>query len=175
MRLRLQQARAGLLQWAFSYRRRARSWPWRILDIDKSKQPLFERQHHRLKAAQSGVPVFLHSSSRIEALFFLHFLALLVNALLERQVRQARADRGIKKLPLYPEERECRAPSAERILETFASLQRHWLRNDGEVMQRFDPELTPLHRKLLRLVGLSEMAFANCLSFRQARVKRDAA
>ena len=136
--------------------------PQEILDIYKSKQPLVERQHHLLKAVQSAVPVFLHSSSRIEALFFLHFVALLVNALLERQVRRAMAQRGIKKLPLYPEDRECRAPSAERILETFGSLQRHLLRKDGEVIQRFDPELTPLQRKILGLVGLSTTAFANC-------------
>lgn len=136
--------------------------PQEILDIYKSKQPLVERQHHLLKAVQSGVPVFLHSSSRIEALFFLHFVAMLVNALLERQVRRAMAERGIKELPLYPEDRECRAPSAERILETFGGLQRHLLLKDGEVIQRFDPELTPLQRKILGLVGLSTTAFANC-------------
>jgi glutathione peroxidase-family protein len=72
------------------------------------------------------------------------------------------ADRGIKRLPLYPEERECRKPSAERILAIFASLQRHLLRKHGEVIQRFDPELMPLHRKLLGLAGLSATAFANC-------------
>ena len=136
--------------------------PKEILAIYKSKQPLVERQHHLLKAVQAGVPVFLHSSSRIEALFFLHFVALLLNALLERQVRHAMAARGIKKLPLYPEDRDCRAPSAERILETFGSLQRHLLRKDGEVIQRFDPELTALHRKILGLAGVSPHAFANC-------------
>jgi transposase len=135
--------------------------PQQILEIYKSKQPLVERQHHVLKAVQSGVPVFLHSASRIEALFFLHFVALLVNALLERQVRRAMAERGIKALPLYAEERECRAPSAERILETFGRLQRHLLRKDGELIQRFDPELTPLHRKILGLAGLSTRAFGN--------------
>jgi transposase len=135
--------------------------PQQILESYKSKQPLVERQHHLLKAVQSGVPVFLHSNSRIEALFFLHFVALVVNALLERQVRQAMATRGINTLPLYAEERECRAPSAERILETFGSLQRHLLRKGGTVTQHFDPELTPLHRTILRLAGLSKKTFAN--------------
>ena len=41
---------------------------------------------------------------------------------------------GIDHLPVYPEERECRAPSTERILEVFASLQRHDLcAGDGQV------------------------------------------
>jgi len=137
--------------------------PREILDVYKSKQPLVERQHHLLKAVQSGTPVFLHSSSRIEALFFLHFIALLVSALLERQVRRAMAARAIQRIPLYPEERECRAPSAERILATFATLQRHLLRTPaGDVIQRFDPELTALQRMILELVGLSAQNFANC-------------
>jgi len=135
--------------------------PQQILEIYKSKQPLVERHHHLLKAVQSGVPVSLHSSSRIEALFFLQFVALVVNALLERQVRQAMAKRGINTLPLYAEQRECRAPSAQRILETFGSLQRHLLRKDGKLIQRFDPELTPLHRKILGLAGLSTKTFVN--------------
>jgi hypothetical protein len=72
------------------------------------------------------------------------------------------AARGIKKLPLYPEERECRAPSAERIIEAFGGLQRHLLRKDDHVIQRFDPELTALQRTLLGLAGLPTTAFANC-------------
>ena len=136
--------------------------PREILEIYKSKQPLVERQHHILKAIQSGVPVFLKSISRIEALFFLHFVALLVNALLERQVRRAMKQRGIERIPLYPEERECRAPSAERILEIFGSLQRHLLSKRGKPIQRFEPELTALHRKILGLAGLSTAAFSNC-------------
>ncbi len=84
-----------------------------------------------------------------------------MNALLERQVRQALAKCNIKTLPLYAEERKCQAPSAERILETLGSLQRHLLRKDGKIIQRFDPELTPLHRKILGLAGLSRRAFTN--------------
>ena len=46
-------------------------------------------------------------------------------------------ERGIKELQLYPEDGECRAPSAERILETYGGLERHLLCKDGEVVQRF--------------------------------------
>jgi transposase len=136
--------------------------PQEVLAAYKSKQPLVERQHHLLKTIQAGVPVLLHSPSRIEALFFLHFLALLVKALLERQVRRAMVDRDIPQLPLYPEERECRAPSAERILETFESLQRCLLLKDGHLVQRFDPELSALQRKILSLAGVPSAAFTNC-------------
>jgi len=34
-------------------------------------------------------------------------------------------------------------------------------RNDGRVVQRFDPELTELQRKLLALLGISAKGFMN--------------
>lgn len=133
-----------------------------ILDVYKSRQPLVERQHHILKTLQATVPIYLKSISRIEALLFLAFVALLVNALLEREVRWAMERRGIKKLPLYPEERACKAPSAERILEVFGPVQRALLHNKrGVLIQRFEPELNPLHQRLLGLLGVPIAAFDN--------------
>ena len=84
-----------------------------------------------------------------------------VHALLEREVRRAMARRGIAELTLYPEDRDCKAPSTDRILETFAPLQRHLLYKAGRVVQRFDPELTDLQRRLLGLLGISPKAFMN--------------
>ncbi len=103
----------------------------------------------------------IKSVSRIEAVLALHFVALLVHALLEREVRRAMVSRGIKELPLYPEDRDGRAPSTDRILELFAPLQRHLLCGDGRVVQRFDPDLTELQRKLLALLGISAKGFRN--------------
>jgi hypothetical protein len=105
--------------------------------------------------------MYLKSISRIEALLALHFVALLVHALLEREVRRAMASRGITELPLYPEERDCPAPSANRILEIFGPLQRHLLCKADRVVQRFDPELTELQRKLLAFLGISPKVFMN--------------
>jgi hypothetical protein len=95
----------------------------------------------------------------MEALLFVLFVALLVHALLEREVRTAMAARAIPALPLYPEERACKAPSADRILEIFSPLQRHTLYRKGRLQRRFDPELTALQRQLLALLGLSPKAF----------------
>ena len=132
-----------------------------ILEAYKSKQPLVERQHHVLKTIQAGVPVYLKSIARLEALLFLYFVSLLVNALLEREVRHAMEKHGIKKLPLYPEERACKAPSADRILEVFGPVQRTLLYKRGVLVQRFDPELNSIQRKLLRLLGISQAHFEN--------------
>jgi hypothetical protein len=49
---------------------------------------------------------YIHAAEgRIEALFTLYFLALLVQALIERELRLAMARQKIEELPLYPEQR----------------------------------------------------------------------
>ena len=132
-----------------------------LLEAYKSKQPLVEKRHDLLKNVEGATPVYLKSISRIEALLCLHFVALLVHALIERDVRAAMARKAIPELPLYPEDRVCKAPSAARILEIFGSLQQHVLGKTGQVIQRFDPDLTPLQRKLLSCLGVSPAAFLN--------------
>jgi transposase len=132
-----------------------------ILEAYKSKQPLVEQRHDLLKNVAAATPMCLKSVSRIEALLFLLFVALLVHALIEREVRAAMAARDIKALPLYPEDRECKAPSTDRILEVFGPLQRHLLSHKGRVVQRFDPELTTLQCRLLAFLGISPKAFRN--------------
>jgi transposase len=132
-----------------------------VLDAYKSKQPLVEKRHDLLKNVEAATPMYLKSISRIEALLALHFVALLVHALLEREVRRAMGRRGITELPLYPEDRDCKAPSTDRILETFAPLQRHLLCKAGRLIQRFEPELTDLQRQLLGLLGISPRVFIN--------------
>jgi len=122
-------------------------------------QPKLEKRHEQLKSVQNLAPVWLKSVSRIEALLFLYFIALLVHALLERQVRQGMERAGLEQLPLYPEERACRAPSTERILEVFSPLQRHRLHQQGRLIRVFEPKLTRLHRQLLTLLRIPPSAF----------------
>ncbi|MGH3502590.1 MAG: IS1634 family transposase, partial [Nocardioidaceae bacterium] len=90
-------------------------------------QPNLERRHHLLKSVQDAAPVLLHSPARIEALFCCQFLALLVTALIEREVRTSMARADLNNIALYPEFRNCTAPSAERILEIFGPVARHHL------------------------------------------------
>ena len=122
-------------------------------------QPKLEKRFEQLKSVQDMAPVWLKNIGRIEALLFLYFVALLVHALLEREVRQAMSREGIESLPIYPEERECRAPSTERILDLFAKLQRHRLFKNGELVQVFEPELDKLQERILAFLKIPVTAF----------------
>jgi transposase len=130
----------------------------RVLEAYKF-QPKLEKRHQQLKSVQNLAPMWLKNVSRIEALLFLYFVALLVHALLEREVRRGMARENLDRLPLYPEERECKAPSTERILDLFAPLQRHRLRRKGRLVQIFEPELNDLHRQILGLMRLPTSLF----------------
>jgi len=122
-------------------------------------QPKLEKRHEQLKSVQEVTPVWLKNVSRVEGLLFLYFVALLVQALLERELRRAMASKGIKSLPLYPEERECKAPSAERVFDLFAPLSRHRLRRAGRVVKVFEPQLSRLQSKILSLLRIRREAY----------------
>jgi len=61
-------------------------------------------------------------------------------------------DAGLSGIPLYPELRNCPAPSAARVLEIFDDVQRHRLLSDGKVVQVFEPDLTALQLQILNLL-----------------------
>lgn len=117
-------------------------------------QPYLEKRHEQTKTVQMVAPVYLKNEARIEALLFLHFVALLVNALLERALRLAMRQRGRARLPVYPEARACSAPTADRILALFADLQRHYLYEGGHLRQTFGPVLTSAQQEVLDLLGV---------------------
>ncbi len=115
-------------------------------------QPNLERRNHILKGNQEVAPVYLEAPQRIEALLLCHFIAMLTEALIEREIRTSMAAQGLTAIPLYPELRNCPAPAAARILEIFNGVQRHHLTNGNQVVQVFDPELTALQRQVLELL-----------------------
>jgi hypothetical protein len=80
--------------------------------------------------------VFLKEVSRIQALLCLYFLVLLVQALLERELRRAMALHQIESLPLYPEGRACRHPTTPQLIELFENVQRHCLAHVSQFSRR---------------------------------------
>ena len=126
-------------------------------------QPNLERRNHLLKGPQEVAPVYLETAHRIEALLLCHFLAMLTEALIEREIRTSMHTEGLTGIPLYPELRNCPAPSAPRILEIFNELQRHHLQardQTVQTVQTFQPQLTPLHQQVLDLLHIPASAYS---------------
>jgi transposase len=122
-------------------------------------QPQLEKRHEQLKTVHVVAPVLLKSVTRIEALLLLYFLVLLVDALIERQIRRGMTANKVPSLPLYPEARLCRAPTTDRILELFSDLRRHELRRGTRLIQTFSPELSDLQKHVLSLLDVPFSAY----------------
>ena len=135
-----------------------RMLPLEVLSIYKY-QPFIEKRHEQLKTAAEVVPVNFKTPERIEAYLFLYFITVTVHALIERQVREAMKTRGLKSIPLYPEERKCRAPTADKILGLFEPLRRHRLFDNGRLVKTFWDELTDVQRTLLELLEIPTSAY----------------
>jgi transposase len=116
------------------------------------RQPVIEKRFSQLKTDFDVAPVYLKGARRIEALLCVYFFAMMVEALLERELRQAMQREGLASLPMYPEGRPCHRPTTSRLLELFAAVQRHELAGRKGLPQKMTTELTPLQRRLLRLL-----------------------
>lgn len=134
--------------------------PAQVLQAHKG-QPMIEKRFEQIKTVHEIAPVLLKDEGRIEALFTLYFLALLVQALIERELRLAMKREKIEELPLYPEQRQCARPTTEQVLRLFSLAERHTLLSEGHTIQVFDVELTELQRRVLALLGVPSQAYSS--------------
>jgi transposase len=116
------------------------------------EQNQVERRMHHLKGPLAVAPMFLEKPERIAGLLCILVWALMVLALLERQVR-----RNLKGKPLcglYPEGRPSPAPTGPAVLECFSTLCIVIIRHRGEVSRRL-AEPSAIQRRLLLLLEIS--------------------
>lgn len=123
------------------------------------RQPIIEKRFSQLKTDFNVAPVYLKEVSRIESILCVYFLSLMIQTLLERELRGAMEAAGVESLPLYPEGRPCRRPTARRIIDAMQSLTRHELvTEDGDTMSLYtDP--TPLQTQLMKLYSIKPTAY----------------
>ena len=132
--------------------------PTQVLEAHKG-QPMIEKRFEQLKTVHEIAPVFLKNTGRIEAFFTLYFLTLLIQALIERQLRLEMQRQKLAELPIYPEQRRCKHPTTEQILRLFSLAERHTLLRDERPVQVFLPELTGIQSHTLELLGVPEAVF----------------
>jgi transposase len=123
------------------------------------RQPFLEKRFSQFKTDFAVAPVFLKNVSRIQGLLAAYFFALLMQTLLERELRQAMARAGEASLPLYPEARPCARPTTHRLIEVFSSIQRHEVRVGEGEPQVMVTTLTKTQRSIIRLLGLDPRTY----------------
>ena len=129
-----------------------RDWKAKQVLQAYKRQPIIEKRFSQLKTDFRVAPVYLHNVARIVGLLAIYFFALMVQSLLERELRKAMSAQGIESVPLYPEGRACVRPTTRQLLDVFEPLARHTLMTAGDDFESFTTELSPLHRQLLKLL-----------------------
>lgn len=131
-----------------------------ILDIYKY-QPKLEKRHQQLKSVYDVAPIFLKSVTRIEGFLFVYFIALLVQALIEREIRMNMKEKGVKSLPIYFEGRECISPTTDKVLLHFNNIEFHRLWSGGSLVKTFDTTLSGKQKELLEVAGVPIESYTN--------------
>ena len=122
-------------------------------------QPRIEKRHRLLKSGLRVAPVFLKKNDRIEALMLVYFLAQLVSALIERQLRKQMIEKEIPAIALLPEERPSKQPTTEQIFRIFEQRARYELYSGKKRIRTFVDPMTPLQKQVLKLLKIPASQF----------------
>ena len=118
-------------------------------------QPRLEKRHEQLKSVYAVMPMLFKKITRIESILFLYYVAMLIQSLIEREARLSMKREKVKSVPIYHESRECRFPTADRLLHCFDGVQIHHLSNRKNETHTFQPQLSPLQKQMLDLMGVN--------------------
>ena len=89
---------------------------------------------------------------------FAFFIALMIQALIERQVRQQMADRKIPAIALYPEDRDASHPTTAKIMGIFGDISTYKLKSPQQTREYRD-DLTKVQRLILKLLDIPESIY----------------
>ena len=119
-------------------------------------QPRLEKRFEQFKSIHRAAPLLFKKIQRVEANMFVFFMALLVQALLERCIRQQLDQRRSPPLKLYPEDREALHPTTSQILKTFDGLSTYAITENGRQVEEYRDAINDTHREVLALLDISE-------------------
>jgi len=121
-------------------------------------QPYVEKRHSLFKSELDVAPVYIKKPLRAVGLVHSVFLAMTLDALIERIVRLNMIRDDICALPILPEGRETRTPTTARILEMFSDVCWYEFERGGETVT-FPIQLSPLQKQLLRLLDIDRVDY----------------
>lgn len=129
-----------------------------VLDTYK-KQPYLEKRHGTLKGVNKVAPIYLKKTTRLEAMLFLHFVALMVLSLMERNIRRSMVEQDIGKLPILPQGMNTNTPTWSNLKYFFRQLYLVIITEDQKILKTTLKGLTDLHKKVLKLLKVPLSAY----------------
>jgi transposase len=124
-----------------------------VLRIYK-QQPRLEKRFNTTKSVLEIAPVFLEKSSRIEAITFLYFAALMVVSLIERAVRKQMAEESIENLAILPQKMKTTNPTWNNLRYLFRNVHLSQIFIKEHLVKQTLKGLHEIHIEVLRLLGV---------------------
>jgi len=122
-------------------------------------QPRLEKRFSQFKWIHNAAPLLFKKIQRVEANMFAFFIALMIQALIERDIRLKMKEENIPSLTLYPEEREASHPTTTKIMRIFDEISTYKLTyKDGDI-EEFRDDLTETQQQILQLLEISEESY----------------
>jgi transposase len=119
-------------------------------------QPRLEKRFAQFKSIHNAAPLLFKKIERIEANMFGFFIALVVQALIEREVRNKMKEQKIEKIRVYPEQREASHPTTGKILDRFDNICTYKIMENSKVVETFKDSLNEDQKLILSLLNIGE-------------------
>jgi transposase len=119
-------------------------------------QPRLEKRFAQFKKIHHAAPLLFKKIERIEANMFGFFIALVVQALIEREVRMKMKEQKIEKIRVYPEQREASHPTTSKIIDRFDNICTYKIMENSKVVETFKDSLNEDQKLILSLLNIEE-------------------
>lgn len=124
-------------------------------------QPKIEKRFSQFKSIHHAAPLLFKSITRVEANLFAFFIALMVQALIEREVQKLMKERKIANLDVYSEQRSSTKPTANAIFQLFEPISTYQIKQGDKVIETYQDKLNKTQCLILDLLGLSKEQYWN--------------
>ncbi len=122
-------------------------------------QPRLEKRFEQLKSVHLAAPTLFKKTSRVEAMMFLFFMALIIQAAIEREVRNSMKAKEIDAIAVYPEHRLAYHPTTAKIIERFHDTSVYRVMRGAEVEMEYRDDLSAVQTEVLELLGMTEQDY----------------
>jgi transposase len=122
-------------------------------------QPKLEKRFMQFKSIHQAAPLLFKKVERVEANLFAFFVALMIQALLEREVRHAMVAADIPNLKLYPEQRPAVHPTTSKVLSAFEDLSTYQICARSRVVEQYQDGLNDTQKTILKLLKIPQRQY----------------
>jgi transposase len=122
-------------------------------------QPRLEKRFSQFKSVHHAAPTLFKKVERVEAMMCLFFMALMLQAVIEREVRLKMQNEDIDAIPIYPEHRRACHPTTAKIFDRFYDTSIYKLVEGNRTIKMFKDDLSAVQTQVLGLMGMTEESY----------------